>query len=251
MFEPGCFGRVQLGPLPEEVRQRLSRVETNWLEFDPGAGDLLLRPVEPVPVPPLPAIARELVTYLVAIPPEHHATIPGGDLFVHIEEGGGQLVRFRVEKGGGLRIQWAHPHFRRALRRPWAESIPIPVDPEVQRLNGEVTFECSCPREAVASLQALAEGFEGLYPEGDFCARTAGEKRVELTLKEVNLDAARLVKRLLELSEPRTLTGRFEVSAFGPTPPEHRLRFLFEDGRVWIQHPLLWAEVQEGEGPGR
>ncbi len=251
MFEPGCFGRIQLGPLPEEVRRRLARVEAEWLEFDPSTGDLLLRPVEPVPIPPLPTIARELVGYLVEIPPEHHAAIRGGDFFVHLEEGGGQLVRFRVEKGGALRIQWAHPHFRRALRRPWAEGVPIPVDPEVQRLNGEVAFECPSAGEAAASLEALVEGFEGLYPEGDFVVRALDAKRVEVTLKDVNLDAARFVKRLLELSEPRTLTGRFEVSAFGPNPPEHRLRFLFEDGRVWIQHPLLWAEVQEGQGPDR
>jgi len=62
-------------------------------------------------------------------------------------------------------------------------------------------------------------------------------------MNEVNLDAVQLVKLLQELAEPRSLSGHFEVSSFGTTLPESRLRFVFDDGRLWVQHPLLWSDT--------
>jgi len=63
-------------------------------------------------------------------------------------------------------------------------------------------------------------------------------------MAEVNLDAAKLISLLKDLADPRTLNGGFEVSSFGTVLPERRLRFVFEDGRLWVQHPLLWAESE-------
>ena len=93
------------------------------------------------------------------------------------------------------------------------------------------------------AIQDLADTFEGLYPEGDCVARAAGGNDVELTMSEVNLDAAKLVAVLKEVAQPRSLTGQFEVSSFGTVLPENRLRFVFEAGNLWVQHPLLWADA--------
>jgi hypothetical protein len=240
--DQGCFGRVEIGPLPEGLARRLAAVQGEWLEYDPPSGAIVVRHIEPTASLPLPVIAFELVRLFVEIPPEHHAGIPGGDLFVHTEEERGQLVRLRVEAGGGIRIEWAHPDFKRALRRPWSGGTEIAIDPEVQCLNGTVCFRAAQPREAAAQVQQLADTFEGLYPEGDFRAETVGKDGVEVRMKDVNLDASLLVALLLRVAEPRSLSGRFEMGSFGTVAPEHRLRFLFEGGKAWVQHPLLWSE---------
>jgi hypothetical protein len=62
-------------------------------------------------------------------------------------------------------------------------------------------------------------------------------------MNEVNLDAAALIGLLKKIADPRSLSGHFEVTAFGTVLPESRIRFVFEDGRLWVQHPLLWSEV--------
>lgn len=241
-YDQGCVGRVELGSVPEEVAERLASVPGDWLEFDPQTNAVVVRHVEPTSSHHLPAITQELVRIFSEVPPELHAHMPGGDFFVHTEDENGQLVRIRVEPGGVIHIQWAHPDFRQALRRPYMGGGELTVDPEVQRLDGRVTFRSSTPERSAVALQDLADTFEGLYPEGDCVARAVGGGEVELTMAEVNLDAARLVALLQELADPRTLSGQFEVSSFGTTPPEARLRFVFEDGKVWVQHPLLWSD---------
>jgi hypothetical protein len=241
-YDQGCVGRVELGDVPAELAQRLASIPGEWLEFDPPTGAIVVRHVEPTSTLHLPAIAGELVRIFSEIPAELHAEIPGGDLFVHTEDEHGQLVRIKVVPGGAISIQWAHPDFKRALRRPYAGGTELLIDPEVQRLDGTVTFRSPTPETAAVALQDLADTYEGLYPEGDCVARSAGGQSVELRMSEVNLDAALLVDLLLELAEPRSLSGRFEVSSFGTVLPEQQLRFLFEDGKVWVQHPLLWDQ---------
>jgi hypothetical protein len=201
--------------------------------------------VEPTSARHLPAIAYELIRIFSEIPAEFHGEMPGGDLFVHTEDEHGQLVRIRVEPGGTIHIQWAHPNFHQALRRPYMGGAELTIDPEVQRLDGSVTFRSRTPEAAAIALQDLADTFEGLYPEGDCVARAAGGSEVELNMKEVNLDAARLVDLLQELAEPRSLSGKIEVSSFGTVLPERRLRFVFENGKLWVQHPLLWGDQGE------
>jgi hypothetical protein len=240
-YDQGCVGRVELGALPRELAERLTAIPGEWLEFDPPSGAVVVRHVEATSTRHLPAITCELVRIFSEIPPELHGVIPGGDLFVHTEEEHGQLVRIQVVPGGAIRIQWAHPDFKRALRRPYAGGAEVAIDPEVQRLNGMVTFRSPTPENAAMAVQDLADTYEGLYPVGDCVARATGGGGVELRMVEVNLDASQLVDLLLELAEPRSLSGKFEISSFGTVLPEHRLRFLFEDGKAWVQHPLLWA----------
>lgn len=242
-YDQGCVGRVELGPVPRDVATRLSALPGEWLEFDPPTGAVVVRHVEPTSARHLPAIAFELIRIFSEIPPEFHGEIPGGDLFVHTEHEKGQLVRIRVESGGTIHIQWAHPDFHQALRRPYMGGSELAIDPEFQRLDGKVTFTSPTPEKAALALQDLVDTFEGLYPEGDCVARATGGQEVELTMKEVNLDAALLVALLQAEAEPRSLSGRFEVSSFGTVLPEKKLRFVFEDGKLWVQHPLLWSDA--------
>jgi hypothetical protein len=240
-YDQGCVGRIELGPIPKEVAKRLAAIPGEWLEFDPPSGAIVVRHVEPTSTRHLPVISFELVRIFSELPAEFHGDIPGGDLFIHTEQERGQLVRIRVEPGGAIRIQWAHPEFKRALRRPYMGGAELTIDPEYQRLDGTVTFRSATPESAVVTLQDFADTFEGLYPEGDCVARAAGGAEVELKMKEVNLDAALLLGLLQKLADPRSLSGGFEVSSFGTVLPEKQLRFLFEEGKLWVQHPLLWA----------
>lgn len=243
-YDQGCFGRVDLGHLPADVSERLSRVPGEWLEYDPPTGAIVVRHVEPTPSHHLPAIACELVRLFAEIPPELHGSIPGGALFVQTEEEHGQLIRLRVEAGGAIHVRWAHPSFKQATRRPYAGGSEFIIDPEVQRLNGSVRFEADLPQDAADAVQELADTFEGLYPEGDCVSRVVGPGTVELTMKDVNLDAVRLIDLLRKVARAETLSGRFEVGAFGTINPEHQRRVLFEGGAVLVQHPLLWPEAK-------
>lgn len=246
-YDQGCFGRVELGDLPRPLGERLAAIPGEWLEFDPPSGAIVVRHVEPTSTKHLPTIARELVRIFSEIPAELHSEIPGGDLFVHTEDEQGQLVRIRVEPGGSIRIQWAHPDFKRALRRPYTGGNEIAIDPEVQRLNGKVVFSSPTPEQAMRAIEELVDTFEGLYPEGECAPRLLEGSTIELTLREVNLDATRLVALLEQVANPRSLSGRLEVSSFGKALPEQRVRFLFEAGKVWVQHPLLWTDINENE----
>jgi len=243
-YDQGCFGRVDLGQLPDDVADRLTRVPGEWLEYDPPSGAIVVRHVEPTSAHHLPAIACELVRLFAEIPPELHGEIPGGALFVHTEEEHGQLIRLRVEAGGAIHVRWAHPSFKQATRLPYAEGAEFVIDPEVQRLNGSVQFEADAPDAAARALQDLADTFEGLYPEGDCLAQSPGPGQVELTMRDVNLDAVHLIALLRKVARPGTLVGRFEISSFGTITPEHQRRVLFEEGEILVQRPLLWPEAK-------
>ena len=244
-YDQGCFGRVDLGTLPGEVADRLSRVPGEWLEYDPPSGAIVVRHVEPTSAHHLPAIACELVRLFAEIPAELHGEIPGGALFVHTREEHGQLIRLRVEPGGAIHVRWAHPSFKQATRLPYEGGKELVIDPEIQRLNGAVSFEAEDAARAADEIQELGDTFEGLYPEGDCVAEAMDGGRVELTMEDVNLDAALLIDLLGRLAKPGTLSGRFQVSSFGTVIPEHQRRILFEDGEVLVQHPLLWPEAKE------
>lgn len=238
-FQSGCHGRVVVGTLPEPVQRALVQVPGDWLEYDPPARAIVVRHVQPTDEAVLPAVTVELVRMLSAIPYERQRDIEGGDLFVHVEETG-RLVRLRVEHGGSLHVQWARPDYAGAVKRPWTGGREIVVEAWDQRLNGTFALETGDPDEAASSLQELADTFEGLHPEGDFRA-TAGDGRVEVQLRDVNLDATLLVDAVQRLALPRSLEGRLDVGSFGEFVPEKLVRILFEKGETWVQHPLLWS----------
>jgi hypothetical protein len=241
VYDEGCYGEVTLGSLPGDVQQRLLALPGEWLEYDGTSGRIVVRHTEPTS-PNLPTIVFELVQMLSTIPAGLQSVIAGGDFFVHVEHTG-EFVRLHVESGGGLHINWAHPSFTRAKKRAYSGGQVTPIEPYVQRLNGRVTLAVHDPASAARELQALADTFEGLYPEGEYrttADESAGTVRVEM--QDVNLDSQVLVDRLERLAKPRSLSGSVVVSAFGEPQPEHGIRFLFENGEIWLQRPLMWQE---------
>jgi hypothetical protein len=246
-YDAGCYGQVPLGDLPESTQRRLAALPGEWLEFDMPAGRIVVRHVQPTSGPCLPTITGELVRMLAEIPVEQRGAIPGGDLVVHTEESA-QLVRLRVEPGGALRIEWARPDYTRARRRRYEGGRLEMVEPRVQRLNGRVTFATPDPARAATELQQLADGYEGLYPEGDLIVRPdAGGRAVTVDVRDLNVDAVLLVERLARMAVAGSLAGQIEVGSFGAVVPEQHLRFVFADGDTWVQRPVLWPDAEDAE----
>jgi hypothetical protein len=242
-YDAGCYGRVMLGELSEPVQQRLAALPGEWLEFDAPTGMIVVRHIQPSASPGLPAIAGELVRMLGEIPETSQDAIPGGDLFVHTEHQA-QLVRLRVEPGGALRIEWAHPDYTKAQPKLWTGERLEMVEPRVQRLNGRVSFATKDPARAVGELAAIADTYEGLYPEGDLVVTPdASRTGVAVEVRDLNLDVLLLVERIQQLASPGSLAGDVEVSSFAAIVPEQHLRFVFKDGRTWVQRPVLWEEA--------
>jgi hypothetical protein len=239
-YDTGCYGRVMVGGMPVEVAGNLAALPGEWLEFDPDEGAIVVRHIQPSAGPSLPMIAGELVRILAEIPPALHSRIQGGDLFVHTERAL-QLVRLRVEPGGALHIRWAHPEYSRARRQPYVRGAEPLADPRIQRLNGRVHFTASDAAAAVRELEAVADGYEGLYPEGECRITAEAGNGVQADLADVNLDVDLLITALLRLALPGTLNGQIEVSSFAGEAPERYARFVFEGGQTFIQRPVLWA----------
>lgn len=239
-YDTGCYGRVMVGGMPVEVAGNLASLPGEWLEYDPDEGAIVVRHSQPSTAPSLPTIAGELVRILSEIPTGLHARIQGGDLFVHTERSL-QLVRLRVEPGGALHIRWAHPDYARARRQTYVRGAEPLADPRIQRLNGRVLFTAEDAGAAAKAVDAAADAFEGLYPEGE-CRVTAGPGgSVQVDLSDVNLDVDVLMDALQRLAKPGTVAGQVEVSSFAGEAPERYARFLFEAGQTFIQRPVLWA----------
>ena len=242
-YDAGCYGRVALGQLPDAVQQRLGALPGEWLEFDPLSGTIVVRHIQPSAGPCLPTIAGELVRMLSEIPEAAQDRIPGGDLFVHTEVAA-QLVRLRVEPGGAIRIEWAHPQYARSKPQLYTGAQVEMVEPRVQRLNGGVTFETADPTRAAHELESVADSYEGLYPEGDLIVKVdRSTGRVAVEVRDLNVDVLLLVERLQQLAVPGSLTGDIEVSSFAAIVPEQQVRFVFDDGRIWVQRPVLWEDA--------
>jgi hypothetical protein len=239
--DQGCHGRVAIGPLPNAVSACLAGLPGEWLDYDPAAEAIVVRHVQPTSAPCLPTIVSELVRMLGSIPVELHGAIGGGDLLIHTEDSP-HVVRLRVEAGGTLRLNWAHPCFSGAARRPFSNAA-VGIDAVFCRLTGQVTLGATDPARAAAELQRLADTFEGLYPEGDFQAsadRTHGTVRVHM--QDANVDIRLLADRLLRVAAPGTAEGAIEVGTFDERYPDDRVRVVFGDGRAWLEEPALFDE---------
>lgn len=243
-YDTGCYGGVVLGELPEAAQQRLAALPGEWLEYDAPTGMIVVRHIQPSAGPSLPTITGELVRMLAELPETAQAAIPGGELFVHTERS--QLVRLKVEAGGVLRIEWAHPDYEKARPQPWGgrdEHLEI-VEPRVQRLNGRVVFATPDPARAARELEVLADTYEGLYPEGNLVVTPDAPKPgVVVEVRDLNLDVLLLVERLRALAAAGTLAGHIDVSSFATVYPEQHLRFVFKDGAPWVQRPVLWEDA--------
>ena len=145
---------------------------------------------------------------------------------------------------GAVRIDWAHPDYSRARPQVWTGGALEMVEPRVQRLNGRAEFTAADPEGAARELETLADTYEGLYPEGDLVVRPERRSgRVAIEVHDLNLDVLLLVERLRQLAAPGTIAGQIEVSSFAATQPEQHLRFVFDDGKIWVQRPVLWTDA--------
>jgi len=240
-YEEGCHGRVVVGPLPEVTRARLAALPGEWLEYDAPSGAIVVRHIQPTSSPSLPTIAHELVRMMAEISVEQHEAILGGEFHVHTDDSP-HLVRLKVARGGGVRIDWAHPHFAATRKRPYTDGREIPIDSVFCRLNGKVRLTATDPGRAAHALQQLADTYEGLYPEGDFRALTDAGGSVRVEMKDVNLDARLLVAELGRHAVPGTLAGSVDVSSFDERHPDEQVRLVFQEGQVWVQEPYLFDE---------
>jgi hypothetical protein len=238
-YDTGCYGRVLLGSLSAETAGHLAALPGEWLEFDAEEGAIVVRHIQPTAGPSLPTIAGELVAILAGVPAAQQAQIKGGDLFVHTEKSA-QLVRLRVEPGGALHVRWAHPDYAKARRQAYVRGAERLVDPRIQRLDGTVRFTAPDPGRAAADLDAAADTFDGLYPEGECRVTTGSGGSVQADLAGVNLDVDLLMKALERIASPGSLIGQVDVSSFAGEAPERYARFVFESGRISIQRPVLW-----------
>jgi hypothetical protein len=242
-YEEGCHGRVTVGPLTTDTAARLAALPGEWLEYDPPSGAIVVRHIQPGSAPSLPTITAELVRMLAAIPVEHHDRIQGGQFFIHTEDSR-HLARLQVAPGGGVRLDWAHPDFAKSRRQPYTDGREIPIDAVYCRLNGSVSFRAADPGRAAQELQRTADTWEGLYPEGDFRAApgtTAGS--VDVVMRDVNLDARLLVRRLGDLAAPGSVQGTVDVGSFDDRHPDDQVRLTFQDGQAWVQEPYFWADA--------
>lgn len=240
--DQGCQGRVVIGPLPDAVHAHLATLPGEWLEYDAPGGAIVVRHIQPTAAPCLPTIVAELVRMLATIPAQLHEAIGGGDLFVHTEDSP-HVVRLRVEKGGSLRINWAHPCFSGARRQLYSGGAQIGIDPVFCRLSGDVTLRAADPARAAREIQRLADTYEGLYPEGDFQA-AADKPRgtVRVHMREANVDIRLLVERLLLVAAPGSADGAIDVSSFDERFPDDRVRVVFEKGQAWLEEPALFDQ---------
>lgn len=231
-----------MGELPEEIARELETVPGVWLEFESESSAIVVRHAQPTSGPDLPIICGELVQLLAVVPVEMHEDIPGGDLFVHTDDTR-QFVRLHVRAGGVVELQWARPDFTPAKKVPYRGRARTDLDPHVHCLDGRVTFEAEDPSRAAASVERLADTFEGLYPAGTCEVAPEGD-RVEVKMRKLNLDAHLLIDTLRKVARPKSLSGKFTVSSFGESVPEAEVRIVFEKGEAYVQHPVLWAQAQ-------
>lgn len=237
--ELGCRGRVVVGSLPRETRARVDAVPAEWLDYNPASGAIEVRHVQPSDAPILPTVVSELAHMLHAIPHDLQQTIEGGQLLVHTEDQG-RLVRIVVDRGGSFHVEWAQPAFEGSQKRPYT-GREIQLEPYEHRLNGRISLRAPNAGAAARTLQSLADTFEGLYPEGDFTARSGSGDTVDLTLRDVNLDVRLLIDALQREAAPRSLAGRITLDSFKEAMPEHMLQILFEQGELWVRRPVLWG----------
>ncbi len=211
----------------------------DWLEYDHDTGAIVVRQVQPTSAPIVPTVTSELVHMLAAIPFELQEQLAGGEFLIHTEDLG-RLVRITVEPGGALHVEWAHPNYAGAKKRPF-DGSKIQIERYEQRLSGMITLEADNPAAAAEALQQIADTFEGLYPDGGFQSTPIGNGSVKITMEDVNLDIQELMNALEAHAKPNSVQGRVALGSFKDAVPEYLLRVIFEDGKVWMQQPLLWG----------
>ncbi len=219
-----CEGRIDLGPLPWEISERLAQLSGNWLAYAPEQNSVIVRRGGLPGCPAISGIPCELISIIDAIPLDNRDRIPGGTL--HITDENGRVLSVVVHRGE-LRIQWARPEPAKAS--------------ENGAIRGWARFAGSTHR--AAELRAFAERFGGIYPEGDIPSECE-QNLVYVRFRDVVLRPEDLVAKLKELAEPaESLQAELEVVS-GTRTPAQSFRITVRDGTVDPGQP-----ADTGAGP--
>lgn len=232
--EPDCGGRIDVGPLPETVLERLLQFRGNWLEYDPDENAIVVRHVQPSPCPAISAVPCELIALMDGIPPPHRKAMPGGEF--HVRDAEGRILRLVIEQGD-IRIQWPSPDYSRAVTVP-AATLMDGLNPRAARVSGRARFRGAA--DSAARLQAFVDGFEGLYPEGNLQIGTE-HGIIEVEFQDVNIGPCELLARLQEWSDPlESLGAELDIGSFADGSPDAGFRILICRGQVQALRPSLW-----------
>lgn len=231
-----CHGEISLGEVGEESRGRLLGFSGEWLEFEPRAGRIVVRHIQPGGAPALSAVPAELIAMLEVLAPEERERLRGGTLIVGDRTG--VLLRLVVEPGE-VRIQWPHEDWGHSSEVPLAEALAL-VEPVSARVSGTLRFQA--PAGARAKLVDFIESFEGLYPDGDLRLDREGET-VQVELRGVNVGPEELLEKLRELAAPHdSLEGDLKVGSFSAHALEREFRLQLRAGQARAERPALWRE---------
>ncbi len=233
-IELECEGQVRLGPLPWDLSERLSQFSGNWLEFSPKESTIIARKSLPVGCPATTAVSCELITLIESLTPELRLAMPGGEFFVKAHSG--RIMRFAVEKGE-IRIQWPSEDYSRAIPVT-PESVLSSLSASEASINGWARFAGARSRRR--EIEAFAEHFGGLYPEGDMPSECE-QNIAYVPFKGVSVDPDKLVNRLQSLAEPgESLQAQIDVSCPSPRSEDREYRILIRNGKVEALRPSLW-----------
>jgi len=231
-----CSGEVALGELAVESRERLVAFAGEWLEFDAGAGRIVVRHVQPGGAPALSAVPAELIAMLETLAPGERERLRGGALVVR--DRSGILLRLVVEPGE-VRIQWPHEDWSHATEVPLDQAL-AQIEAVSARISGTLRFEAAAG--ARAKLVDFIETFEGLYPDGDLRLDRDGST-VRVELRGVNVGPEELLAKLRELAEPpASLEGDLKVGSFSAHALEREFRLQLRAGEARAERPSLWRE---------
>jgi hypothetical protein len=231
-----CRGRVQLAGVTAEAARRLAGFAGEWLEYSAEESAIVVRHVQPGGSPALAAVPAELIAMLDLLPGAVREASPGGTLVVR--DRARLALRLSVT-GGEIRIQWP--------QEDWAHAAAVGLDEMFRSVEGvsarlSGTVELEAPAGAEQRLTAFLEGFEGLYPEGDFEVRRFGE-RLRAELRGFNVGPEELLATLRQLAQPpASLAAELEVGSFAPHAFEKDFRLEIRAGQVHALRPALWQE---------
>ncbi len=235
-IELECEGQVKLGPLPWDLSERLAQYSGNWLEFSPRECAIVARKSLPVGCPATTAVSCELITMIETLTPELRQAMPGGEFFVRAHSG--RIMRFAVEKGE-IRIQWPSEDYSRATPVT-AESVLSSLDTSEARVKGWARFAGAGSHQR--EIQAFAERFGGLYPEGDMPSECE-QNIAYIPFKGVGIHPEELVNRLQALADPiESLQAEIDVTCALPRSEDREYRILIRNGQVETVRPSLWKQ---------
>jgi len=234
-----CDGKIEFGPLPWEVSERLAAYRCTWLEFVPGENALIVRRQLPAGCPAVTGVPCEVITLMDVMPADLRAKVPGGS--IRIRDCDGRLMRLVVE-AGEVRIQWPGADYSKAAGIPLEELLGVEGSGTL-RVSGWARFAGS--RSRSSEIEAFVGRFGGIFPEGDLPSE--GRQAIaNVRLRDVDMNPRELVDLLRAFADPaESLAAELDFRSAVRDAAEHRFRIVARDGRIEALRPALWDRIPE------